>query len=352
MGPQPSRLTDKNVLFIIDPQVDFLPSGKMPVPGSAEDADRIADMIMKHVDDIDEIYVTLDSHNRNHIAHAIFWEDSKGNPPRPYQIIAHDDVGVKWWPRERNHLAWCKEYTLKLMEGNRFIHCIWPEHCLIGTSGNNVVPIINDALQHWAGKRKRNIRYVHKGMNNLTEMYSCIQADVPIDEDPSTLKNMELMRKLLSCKRLMICGQSSSHSVHFTTLDILHDCPHGHEGRMVLLVDAMSPVTGCEEKGIEFLEYCEQKGVTISTTQEIFSIPCLPLPFDEMPLSSRRDTLSTASCKEGSTAGTDGKGGETRVRSTTHSSSSGDLLSSVTTVFGLMDAGPSDPEGTDTSSKA
>jgi hypothetical protein len=259
MGPQPSRLTDKIVLFIIDPQVDFLPTGSLGVPGSDEDAERIAALIMEHVDEIDEIYVTLDSHNRNHISHAIFWENERKEQPRPFTLISHEDVGTKWWPRDRKHLAWCKEYTAQLAEGNRFMHCIWPEHCLIGTKGQCVVPCVNAALQHWAGKRLRNIRYVHKGMNNLTEMYSCVQADVPVDTDPTTLKNTELMRKLLSCKRLMICGQASTHSVHFTTLDILHDCPSGHEGRMVLLVDAMSPVTGCEDKAVEVGERAERE---------------------------------------------------------------------------------------------
>ena len=222
--------------------------------------------------------VTLDSHNRNHIAHAIFWEDEKGNHPRNFTLISEADVGTKWWPRERNHLAWCKEYTAQLAEGNRFMHCIWPEHCLIGTPGQTVVPCINDALQYWCGRRLRNIRYVHKGMNNLTEMYSCIQADVPVDTDPTTLKNTELMKKLLSCKRLMICGQASTHSVHFTVLDILHDCPVDHTARMVLLIDAMSPVAGLEEKEKEFIEYVASKGVTICTTTEVFDIPMIPLP--------------------------------------------------------------------------
>ena len=86
------------------------------------------------------------------------------------------------------------------------------------------------------------------------------------------------MKKLLSCKRLMICGQASTHSVHFTVLDILHDCPADHTARMVLLVDAMSPVAGLEEKEKEFIEYVAGKGVTICTTTEVFDIPTIPLP--------------------------------------------------------------------------
>ena len=59
MGPQPSRMSEKTVLFIIDPQVDFLPTGCLPIPGSDEDSERIAEMIKEHVDEIDEIYVSI-----------------------------------------------------------------------------------------------------------------------------------------------------------------------------------------------------------------------------------------------------------------------------------------------------
>jgi len=58
MGPQPSRMTEKTVLLIINPQVDFLPTGNFPIPGSEEDSERIKDLIMNHCDEIDEIYVS------------------------------------------------------------------------------------------------------------------------------------------------------------------------------------------------------------------------------------------------------------------------------------------------------
>ena len=273
MGNQPAKVKDKTVLMIIDPQIDFMPGGALGIPGADEDCQRTADMIMLHADEIDDIFVTLDSHHRNHIAHGIFWEDIEAKQPPPYTLISHEDVGTKWWPRDRRHMEWCKEYTLRLTEGNRFMLCIWPEHCLIGTPGHAVAPVLNNALQYWSGHRLRNIGYLHKGMNNLTEMYSCMQAEVSVEIDRTTIKNASLMRKLLTAKRLMICGEASSHSVHFTAVDILHDCPPGHESRMVLLTDAMSPVAGLQEKEKEFLAYCKGKGVTLSTTTKVFSLP-------------------------------------------------------------------------------
>ncbi len=53
----------KNILLIIDPQIDFHPGGSLAVAGANEDTERIAAFINRHISAIDEIYVTLDSHH-------------------------------------------------------------------------------------------------------------------------------------------------------------------------------------------------------------------------------------------------------------------------------------------------
>jgi nicotinamidase-related amidase len=72
---------------------------------------------------------------------------------------------------------------------------VWPEHCLIGTPGHNVVPSIDAALQDWAGEHLDVINYIFKGSNPLTEMYSGLSADVPIHNDPSTHLNQRLVKR-------------------------------------------------------------------------------------------------------------------------------------------------------------
>ena len=57
-----------------------------------------------HLDDIGEIFVTLDSHHKKHIAHAAFWsdkEDGCGTPPEPFTTISYQDlVAKKWFPKD------------------------------------------------------------------------------------------------------------------------------------------------------------------------------------------------------------------------------------------------------------
>jgi hypothetical protein len=48
--------------MIIDPQVDFHEGGKLAVPGALRNAEKIVQWVEKNLGSIDEIYVTLDTH--------------------------------------------------------------------------------------------------------------------------------------------------------------------------------------------------------------------------------------------------------------------------------------------------
>jgi nicotinamidase-related amidase len=138
-------------LLIIDPQKDFHPGGSLAVPGSDEDAERIAKFIEDNVDSLDEIVVTLDSHHTTHIAHMAFWRDANGASPNPFTLITNADVKEgKWLPRDSQHNDWALEYTSKLDAAGKFTLCIWPDHCLIGSPGHNIVDCIFAALMVWA----------------------------------------------------------------------------------------------------------------------------------------------------------------------------------------------------------
>ena len=98
------------IYITIDPQIDFHEGGSLAVPGALEDSKRIAKMIDDYGSHIHEIYVSLDSHYPNHIAHAISWRhkdyyrnekdlhqndkavyDTSFNPEN-YTKISHQDV--------------------------------------------------------------------------------------------------------------------------------------------------------------------------------------------------------------------------------------------------------------------
>lgn len=91
---------------------------------------------------------------------------------------------------EVDTLAWSIEYTKRLEEKGRFQLCIWPEHCMIGTPGHNVVSEVRDALDEWSDATGKSVEWVEKGQNLLTEMYSALCAEVPVNKKTSFDTNL------------------------------------------------------------------------------------------------------------------------------------------------------------------
>ena len=253
----------KNILFIIDPQIDFHPGGSLGVPGAHEDSSRIADFIRRNIEQIDEIHVSLDSHHRIHIAHGVFWKNSEGEHPPPFTLIRSSDVeNGTWTPVDPGLTEHAKSYTRALESKGRFMVCIWPEHCLIGTPGHAVIPELDAALQSWVTKHMKTIRYIHKGTNCLTEMYSAIAAEIPMENDPATALNTELLDRLHTADTLLICGEAKSHCVNYTMRDIAVNWKKSPDS-LVLLNDCTSAVPGFEEAAEQFEKDMREMGCRV-----------------------------------------------------------------------------------------
>lgn len=271
----------QNIVLIIDPQNDFHddPVGSLAVPGSKKDAERTAGFIRDNMGSIGEIFITLDSHHKRHIAHAAFWSklkndvEGKGEQPQPFTTITHDDVkkGV-WYPRDCSLQEHCTHYTEALENSeNQFKLTIWPDHCLIGSGGHAIQPEIQKAVRDWdVANYKKHVKHIHKGMNCLTEMYSAIKAEVEISTDPATTKNIELLGELRKAGKLFVAGQALSHCVNFTVRDIVKDWKDNPRStdlsNIVILTDCMSPVAGFEEHGKKFLADMAAAGCTVTTS--------------------------------------------------------------------------------------
>jgi nicotinamidase-related amidase len=259
-------------LLIIDPQSDFHPGGTLAIPTADSDAARIAAFIRKHMAHIDQIVITLDSHQRIHIAHGIFWVNDAGEHPPSFTLISSEDIAHGTWrASDASKQEAAEEYARKLEEGNRFKLCIWPEHCIIGSPGHNVRPVILAAVNDWAESRMKEVVFVCKGQSCLTEMYSALRAEVPVESDERTLLNTGLLRMLQESRHLIVCGQALSHCVNFTVRDLVesYDGLDGLDGlgSISILSDGTSPVPGFEEAGNKFLEDMKGKGLRVVTTE-------------------------------------------------------------------------------------
>lgn len=234
----------KEILLIIDPQNDFCsPSGSLYVPGAEKDMERLANFIHTKSDDLSKILISLDSHSVLNISHPYYWKDAKGAPPTPFTQIKVEDV-------EQGHFVPCfekersLEYLRKLELQGEFPHVIWPEHCIAGSVGAAIHPILMDEVKNWV-RKGNSYELIYKGINPYTEHFGIVRANVPDPSDPATDVNQELLLQLENADCIWLGGEAESHCVANTILQLI---PYPNIiGKIKILKDCMSPVTGFEK---------------------------------------------------------------------------------------------------------
>lgn len=230
-----------NAFLIIDAQVDFChPEGALFVPGADEDINRVARLIHQHADQIDHVVVTLDTHQVLDIAHPQFWQNAEGRHPDPFTVISAEAVtSGQWVPRFSADKA--RQYVQDLEASGQFQHLIWPEHCLIGSSGAALHDTLLAALKNWAHQRDRDYRAVQKGLYPLSEHFGVFQAQVPDPAVPETQFNTALAADLDRFDTIYIMGEAKSHCVANSLKQLLDFAPAMAE-KLVLVTDCMSDV--------------------------------------------------------------------------------------------------------------
>jgi nicotinamidase-related amidase len=168
-------------LVVIDPQNDFmdLPDSSLPVSVANADMDRVAKMVNRIGHKLDDIHVTMDSHRMIDVESGI------------------------WTPRNPAFRSRMLDYTKALKDGGKYVLCIWPTHCLIGTWGHNIHGNLNGELQRWSEKEFAMVDYVTKGSNPWTEHYGALQAEVPDPSDPGTGLNTGFLNMLAAA--VVVC---------------------------------------------------------------------------------------------------------------------------------------------------
>jgi nicotinamidase-related amidase len=284
-------MSNKKVeLLIIDPQYDFIDVPEdfksttlnavtnktekvepaLPVPGSWEDSLRLAKFIDKFGASINQIKVTLDTHQQYDIAHPLFWVDKKGNKPNPFTPISNKEIkdGV-WRPVDESNLDYVLKYTETLESEGLYSLFIWPPHCLVGTDGYKVIQPIMNELMNWEKRYVGRVSYVSKGHNPFTEHYGGFKAEVPMDSDPTTLLNLRLIKAIESSDLVFLSGQALSHCVASTVRQLVENFGDENIKKLVLLVDTSSSVPSFEQHGEDFINEMKAKGMIIAKTTDI-----------------------------------------------------------------------------------
>ena len=260
----------KNVhCLLIDPQNDFCdPNGALFVAGADKDMDRAAKMIDRLSDKLEDIHVTLDTHHLVDVAHPIFWKGPDGSHPAPFTIITLNDVkNGTWVPVKPSLISRMTYYVEQLEKGGKYPLCIWPPHCLIGSSGNCIYSPLYEALTKWEEKQFAMVDYVTKGSNIYTEHYSAVAAEVVAPDDPTTQINTTLINALMEADMIAVAGEAGSHCLNSTVRDVAYAFgDDSYVSKIVLLTDCTSPVTGFEASQDQFIKDMTAKGMQLSTS--------------------------------------------------------------------------------------
>jgi len=235
-------MNQKNALLIIDPQNDFCSSkGSLFVPGSEEDNQRLSQFILNNINEIDKIFITLDSHQPMDIAHPSWFQDKDGNNVPPFTVVTSSQVESGEW----TSMFWPKEtlsYLKELETQGEFVHFIWPEHCITGTWGHEIDETLMNAIISW--QREGNfVKFITKGTDPRTEHFGAFQAQVPMDDNPDTQFNFKISEALNKYDNVYFGGQAKSHCVATTLKQVMSMAPDV-ANKFVILEDAMSPVAG------------------------------------------------------------------------------------------------------------
>jgi nicotinamidase/pyrazinamidase len=259
-------------LLIIDPQNDFcdIPGAALPVAGADADMQRLATLMNRARQRFTDITVTLDSHASVGIERTTFWSTAAGESVAAFTQISASEVRAGTFrPRDPARAAAALDYLDALERSGRYRLIVWPVHCVLGTWGHNIHAAVAAQLERWELATQRTVSRVLKGINPMTEQYSAVRAEVPIDADPGTQTN----RALIDQSRpdgglLLVAGEAASHCVAATLEHLLAALTPEERCRVIILRDCMSAVSGFDAQAQKFLEEARGLGARVMTAAE------------------------------------------------------------------------------------
>ena len=263
-------MNDNTVLLIIDPQNDFCDAkGSLYVPNAEKDISNLVELLDKYGDMIDEIILTADDHIPYDIAHPAFWVDKDGSHPKPFTTITLQDIKEgRYSAIAADDLETATDY-IKQLEANGKTHTIWPEHCIAGTWGADIYPSLLSKIFDWMRGTNKRYCIIRKGWFPYTEHFGAFEAEVQYPMVEPTLFNTPLVRVLNRFSKILIAGEAKSHCVNNTIKQMINKAPELMD-KLVILDDAMSPVTGCETLANETWEQARKMGAKVSYTTTVF----------------------------------------------------------------------------------
>jgi nicotinamidase-related amidase len=235
----------KNLLVMIDPQIDFMPAGALGIPGADKDIERLTKFIYKNFEKITRTVFSLDTHKIFQIFHPAWWVDANGKNPRPSTLIKAEDVKSGKWFATINPVGSITYLEEIEKLGQSLI--VWPYHCLIGTVGHAVEnQLSNMLIFHSIARSYIPEETIIKGYDPMSEMYGIIH---PLYSPKNTI-NTAFLNVVEKYDAIVIAGEAKSHCVLESIKQITAYYANRPEitSKIKILGDCMSTIGGFEKQ--------------------------------------------------------------------------------------------------------
>lgn len=267
----------KTALIVVDMQWDFVhPSGNLPVPGSQDDVARLTDFIYKNIEDISSIYASLDTHQEFQIFSPSWWRYmDTGECPDPFTLIQLNQKNESVDSNGRRIMPvldprWTlNTYLPQLKLKAQKDLMIWPYHCILGTMGHNLMPVLNEAFAFYSAARLSSVVRLIKGTCPQVEHYGIFAPEVEYPGHPNGGINTAVLDAIANHDLVYVAGEAKSHCVLETMKQLVGYFSNQPEviKKIRFLTDCTSSVT---HPAIDFeslakaeLKKMEKKGVVL-----------------------------------------------------------------------------------------
>ena len=238
--PKAASQAEKILFIAVDVQQDFIEGGALCVFGATADIHRMTHFIYENADKISHIALSLDTHTPYQIFHPCWWEDSYGKSPEPFTTITFADVeSGKWRPRHEPQAS--SEYLRYLENAGMKKLCIWPYHCIQGTTGAALENQFANMVYFHTIARDSHVKTLVKGTQCQTEFYGIIR---PEHDPENKYINMDILNDIENSDKVIIAGEAMDYCVYESLRQILDYFKDREDiaAKIYVLADCMSSI--------------------------------------------------------------------------------------------------------------
>lgn len=229
LRPASTQKGNEKFLVMIDMQWDFSDKGRLPVPGTFDDVERLIQRIQRGVmhEEYTGFIVTFDCHPPHTIHSDSWWVDENGMMPDvalPVRMSLTDPVSqfpftgnfvngtqVKYRPRLKR--KWTVETYAQQLKAKGQDIWVFADHCREGTDGVMLIPALAECLEWASAARDIQPVYMYKGMIAETDWFGPFRPCVDIPTHPQGGLQTQYLDLFRAAARVEITGEAEDFCV-------------------------------------------------------------------------------------------------------------------------------------------